>query len=140
MKAKQQFPQEILPALKESSGLQIRTGKARHRFIGIWHVVVNDRVFVRSWSVKENGWYRTFLTEPHGAIHVKKHEAAVVAKRITNKALRDAIDRAYLEKYKTPGALKYAKDLCSAKSRATTLELLPAEQIQRRPTRPSAKS
>ena len=63
--------------------------------------------------------------EPHGAIQVKKQEVAVVAKRVTNQKLRDAVDRAYLEKYKTPGALKYAQDLCSAKSRATTTELLP---------------
>lgn len=105
-------------------GLRIRAGSAGHRFIGIWHVVVKDRVFVRSWSVQENGWYRTFLTDPHGAIPVKKLEAAVVARRALGKALRDAIDRAYLAKYKTPGALKYAKDLCSAKSRATTMELV----------------
>jgi hypothetical protein len=42
-----------------------------------------------------------------------------------SKGLRDAIDRAYLEKYSTPGALKYAKDLGSPKSRATTFELVP---------------
>src|SRR5262249_12588220 len=108
-----------------SSGLRIRAGQ-KHKFIGIWHVVVKDRVFVRSWSVKEDGWYRTFLKNPHGAIQVKKRGIAVIARSATNKALRDAIDRAYLEKYKTPGAVKYAKDLCSAKSRATTLELLPA--------------
>lgn len=51
---------------------------------------------------------------------------AVRAVRISDKRLRDAIDRAYSEKYNTPGALKYAKDLGSPKSRATTLELVPA--------------
>ena len=87
--------------------------------------MVEDRVFVRSWSVKVKGWYRTFLEEPRGAVQVGKHEIEVSAKRIRDAKLRDAIDRAYLEKYSTPGALKYAKDLGSAKSRATTIELLP---------------
>jgi hypothetical protein len=40
--------------------------------------------------------------------------------------LNDAIDRAYLAKYNTPGSLKYARDLGSRKSRATTIELVPA--------------
>src|SRR5262249_59063419 len=45
---------------------------------------------------------RTLLQAPHGSIQVGKHEAAVVAKRITRKALRDAVDRADLAKYNTP--------------------------------------
>jgi hypothetical protein len=124
VRTKNKFDGEILQVLRESKGLRIRAGGGSHRFIGIWHVVVRDRLFVRSWSVKENGWYRMFLQEPRGAIQVKKHETDVVAKRATNKRLRNAVDRAYLEKYRSPGALKYAKDLCSVKSRATTMELM----------------
>jgi hypothetical protein len=45
-------------------------GKGDHRFIGIWFVVVKDRVMVRSWSVEANGWYRTFLREPCGTIQI----------------------------------------------------------------------
>src|SRR3989442_1487022 len=50
-------------------------------------------------------------------------EIAIRAVRIQSEALRDAIDHAYLDTYNTPGALKYAKDLSRAKSRATTIEL-----------------
>jgi hypothetical protein len=39
--------------------------------------------------------------------------------------LKEAIDRAYLEKYHTPGSVKFARDLGRAKSRATTTELVP---------------
>jgi hypothetical protein len=88
-------------------------------------VVVNNRVFVRSWSVKPKGWYSTFVKEPYGTVQVGDYEIAVGAKRIRDSQMRNAIDRAYLEKYSTPGALKYAKDLGSTKSRATTIELLP---------------
>ncbi len=40
--------------------------------------------------------------------------------RIKSESLRDAIDRAYLNKYNTADALKYAKDLGRTKSRDTT--------------------
>jgi len=59
-------------------------------------------------------------------MQIANNEIAVYAVRIKDKSLRDAVDRAYLERYNTPGALKYAKDLGSPKSRATTLELVPS--------------
>ena len=40
--------------------------------------------------------------------------------------LKDAIDRAYLEKYCTPGSIHFARDLGRKKSRETTTELVPA--------------
>ena len=105
-KAIRSFPDDTLAVLRASKGLRIRAGTGRHRFIGIWVVVVKDRVFVRSWSVKPNGWYRTFLKEPRGTIQVADYEIAVYAKCIKSERLRDAIDRAYLEKYNTAGGLR----------------------------------
>jgi hypothetical protein len=105
--------------------MHIQAGTGQYRSIGIWVVVVKDRVFVRSWSVKPNGWHRTFLKEPRGTIQVADRNIAVRAMPIKSEHLRDLVDRAYLDKYNTPGALKYAKDLGSAKSRATTIELVP---------------
>jgi hypothetical protein len=125
MKASRRFPEDVLTALQKTKGLRIRAGTGTHRFIGIWFVIVRDRVFVRSWSVKPNGWYRMFLKEPRGTIQTADGEIAVRAIRIQSKSLRDAVDRAYLDRFNTPGALKYAKDLGGAKSRATTVELVP---------------
>jgi hypothetical protein len=125
MKAKRQFSADTLAVLRESKGLRIQAGTSQHRFIGIWVVIVKDRVFVRSWSVKPNGWYRAFLKEPRGNIQVADSKIAVRAILIKSERLRDAVDRAYLDKYNTAGALKYAKDLGCAKSRATTIELVP---------------
>ena len=119
------FSADIVTALRDGKSLRIRAG-ATHRFIGIWVVVVESRVFVRSWSVKTRGWYRAFLTDPRGFIQSGDRTIPVLAVRIRTGRLRDAVDRAYLEKYATPGALKYAKDLGSPKSRATTIELRPA--------------
>jgi hypothetical protein len=125
MSTKQRFPDDILAIIRDGKILRLRAGTQPHRFIGIWAVVVEGRVFVRSWSLKPRSWYQTFLEEPRGAIQVADREIAVRALRTRSERLKDAVDRAYLEKYKTPGSIKYAQDLGSEKSRATTTELVP---------------
>src|SRR3989441_13038665 len=82
MKGKRHFPADILAVLREAKGLRIRAGTSQHRFIGIWVVVVKDRAFIRSWSVKPNGGYRSLLRDPCGPIHIADHEIAVRAVRI----------------------------------------------------------
>jgi hypothetical protein len=126
MKTNRPFPRAILAAIRDDKMLRIRAGSGPHRFIGIWAVVVEERVFVRSWSLKPQSWYRTFLEEPRGAILVEGREIAVRALRTRSERLKNAIDEAYLEKYDTRGSLKYARDLGRAKSRDTTTELVPA--------------
>ena len=125
MKAKRGFADDIVAAIRDGKILGIRAGSQPHRFIGIWAVVVEGRVFVRSWSLKPRSWYRTFLEEPRGTINVDGRELAVRAVRTRSERLKDAIDQAYLEKYKTPGSIKYARDMGRKKSRDTTTELVP---------------
>lgn len=125
MDSKRHFPSPILAAIRDGSILRIRAGRQPHRFIGIWAVVVERRVFVRSWSLKPRSWYRTFLEDPVGAVQVAGREIPVRAVQTRSERLKDAIDSAYLEKYRTPGSIRYARDLGRAKSKATTTELVP---------------
>ena len=118
------FAKKITVAIRDNQMLRIRAGD-EHRFIGIWAVVVEGRVFVRSWSLKPRSWYRTFQEEPRGAIQVAGRTIAVRAVRTRSDRLKDAVDRAYLEKYHSPGSIKYARDLGRKKSRETTTELVP---------------
>jgi hypothetical protein len=124
MKSKR-FPDDVVATIDKGKILGIRAGTQPHRFIGIWVVVVEGRVFVRSWSLKPRSWYRTFLEEPRGTINVDGREIDVRAVRTRSERLKAAVDRAYLEKYKTPGSIQYARDLGGEKSRATTTELVP---------------
>lgn len=119
------FPKEIIDAIDKGKILGIHAGSQPHRFIGLWVVVVERRVFVRSWSVKEAGWYRTFLNEPSGHLSIGEREFAVRAVQTRSERLKDAVSRAYAEKYSTQASLKYVRDLSSKKSRATTTELVP---------------
>ena len=125
VKAKRRFPDEPLAAIRKAMVIGLRAGTQPHRFIGIWAVVVENRVFVRSWSHKPNSWHRVFLKEPQRTMQAAGQEFAVRAVQTRSERLKDAVSRAYLEKYKTPGSLKYARDLGRAKSRATTTELIP---------------
>ncbi len=119
------YTPKTLAALRDEKILGIRAGTQPHRFIGIWFVMVGNRVFVRSWSLKPRSWYRTLLEEPRGAVNVGGREIPVRAVFTRSERVKDAVSRAYLEKYHTPGSLKYARDLGRAKSRATTTELVP---------------
>jgi hypothetical protein len=121
---KKKFNSGLLQTLDKKARIQIRAGST-HRFISIWAVVVQGRVFVRSWSLKPRSWFRTFLQEPQGAIRVDDQEIAVRAVHTQSETLKDRIDKAYLEKYNSPGSIKYARDLGRKKSRDATIELLP---------------
>jgi len=121
---KGRFTAADLAALTEAKTLRIRAGE-RHRFVGIWVVVVEGRVFVRSWSLKPRSWWRSFLVWSVGAIQVAGHTVPVRAVRTRSDRLNDVVSRAYLEKYGTGALARYARDLGSPKSRATTTELVP---------------
>jgi hypothetical protein len=122
---KRRFGSSTLAAIRDSKILGIRAGTQPHRIIGIWAVIVERRVFVRSWSLKPRSWYRTFLEDPRGVIQVGSRKISVRAVRTRSERLKHSIDHAYLKKYNTPGSIKFAKDLGRAKSRATTTELVP---------------
>ena len=121
------FPDKILAAIRSDKILGIRAGTKPHRIIGIWSVVVERRVFVRSWSLKPRSWFRTFLEDPHGVIQVGKRQLRIRAVQTRSERLKDAVSLAYREKYNTPGSVKYVRDMSRAKSRNTTTELVPLD-------------
>jgi hypothetical protein len=55
MKVNRRFSDALLAVLQKSKGLRLRAGTGTHRFIGIWFVLVENRVLIRSWSVKPDG-------------------------------------------------------------------------------------
>lgn len=125
MKTKRSFPQSTVNVLRDSKILGIRAGTKPHRVIGIWVVVVEGRVFVRSYSLKERSWYRTFLEEPRGIIEVNGKQMKVRPVFTRSERLKELVDRAYAEKYHTPGSLHFVKGFKQKKRRDTTTELVP---------------
>jgi hypothetical protein len=125
MKSLRRFTGKTLAALREGKILGVRAGTEPHKFIGVWMVVVDGRVFVRSWGLKPRSWWRTFATERRGTISIDGREISVRAVPTRSERLKDGVSRAYAEKYSTPASLKWVRDMSRKKSRDTTTELQP---------------
>jgi hypothetical protein len=120
------FTDDILAAIRRDRVLGIRAGRdSAHRVIGIWAVVVEGRVFIRSWSMKPRSWWRTFLEDPYGSMFVGEKEIPIRAIQTRSERLKDLVSAAYKEKYNTPGSVQYVRDMSRRKSRDTTTELVP---------------
>jgi hypothetical protein len=116
----------VVAAIDECKYLGIRAGaRSQHRFIAVWPVVVDGRVFVRSWTLKPGGWYDTFLEDPGGTIQIGDREVRVRAVRVRSERLRDAVEQAYAAKYATPGSRKYVRGFRTKRRREATIEFVP---------------
>ena len=121
------FSGELLAAIDRDKIFGIRAGRdSTHRVVGIWAVVVEGRVFVRSWSMKPRSWWRTFLEDPNGYLFIGKKEFPVRAIRTRSERLKDLVSAAYRQKYNTPGSIQYVKEMSRGNSRNTTTELVPS--------------
>jgi len=125
MAASNRFSKAIVSAIRDGKILGIRAGTKPHRIIGIWAVVVEGRVFVRSYSQKPRSWYRTFLEEPRGIIEVDGREIRVRPIFTRSERLKTAVDRAYAEKFPTPGSRHFVEGFKEKQRRDTTTELVP---------------
>ena len=126
MPSNRKFSKPVVAALTKDKILGLRAGSGDHRFIGVWMVVVDDRLFIRSWGVKKKSWYQSFRDDPTGTIQAAGRELKVRARTTVSEKDKAAVDRAYAEKYDTPGAIKYVKGFARSKRRRdTTTELMP---------------
>jgi len=125
------FARSTVAAIDHAKILGVRAGaRSNHRFIGIWVVVVNDRVFARSWTLKPAGWYRTFLEDPLGMIQVGERQYRIRAVPVLSEAVRDAVDEAYARKYPTPGSAKYVRGFRTKRRRLATMEFVPRSHAE----------
>jgi hypothetical protein len=113
-------------AIDASKILGVRAGtRSTHRFTGIWPVVIDGRVFGRSWSLKPGGWYRTFLEDRRGTIQVGSREIPVRAVVVRSERIREAVERAYAAKYTTPASTKFVRGFRARRRREATIEFAP---------------
>ena len=127
MTAALRFSEPALKELAKAKILGVRAGN-EHRYTGVWIVVVEGRVFVRSWNDKPTGWYRAFNAQPLGSIELAGREIAIRARRLWGERLRDAVTQAYAGKYNTKASKKWVRGFARPHRLATTLELLPVRR------------
>ena len=121
------LPRAVAASIDAGGIMGIRAGdRSDHRFTGVWPIVVAGRVFARSWTEKPDGWYRAFLEDPRGVIQtMSKRRIRIKAVPVKSKALRDAIERGYAEKYATKASQKYVRGFRTPRRRDTTTEFIP---------------
>ena len=118
------FADDVIGELRDAKIIGVRAG-AGHRYTGVWCVVVEGRLFVRSWNDKPTGWFRAFRREPTGAIQVAGLEIPVRAKPTRSARLREAVTVALGQKYNTKASLKWVEGFGEPARELTTLELVP---------------
>ena len=118
------FAKNVVDAFRKAKILGVRAG-TEHRYTGVWVVVVDGRVFARSWNDKPTGWFQAFRKESSGMVQVGDLELPVRGKVVRSARLRDAVTVAYGEKYPTKGSRKWVEGFAEAERVVNTIEFIP---------------
>ena len=115
---------DVVEAFRKAKIMGVRAG-TEHRYTGVWVVVVEDRVFARSWNDKPTGWFQAFRKEPSGTVQVGDLELAVRGKLVRSARVRDAVTLAFGEKYPTKGSRKWVEGFADPARVVNTIEFIP---------------
>ena len=116
----------IVAAVDAAKIIGIRAGdKSDHKFTGVWPVVVGGRIYARSWTLKQDGWYRAFLEDRRGLLQVADREIRVRAVPARSERVRDAVEDAYAAKFNTKSSQKYVRGFRTKRRREATMEFVP---------------
>jgi hypothetical protein len=124
MPEKNVFSPKVIQSLRDAKILGVRAGD-EHRYTAVWLVVVEGRLFVRSWNDKPTGWFQAFKKEPNGSIEVAGRAIRVRGKVPRSARLREAVTAAFAEKYNTKGSQKWIQGFAEPERELTTMEFVP---------------
>jgi hypothetical protein len=120
---------EQLERIGAARELQIavrRADETLRRWVPIWVVCADERVYVRTWYRRETGWFGQVLGSRRARVRVPGLETDVAVDDVGEgpAGLRADIDEAYRAKYGGDGRTS-AGGMTSAEAVATTLRLRP---------------
>ena len=114
---------ELLEYLNENTLIEIKGGLEREKFIEIWMVNVDERIFARSWNKGKKSWFTEFQKSGVGQIKFGEKILNVFGEKIQkDDEINEKIDEAYLRKYIQPENLKYAKGIAQPEYADYTME------------------
>ena len=115
----------VLNYIKTNNLIGIKAGLQRQTFLDIWMVIVNNRIFARSWGLSDKSWYNSFLQDSTGQLKCGDTIFNIKAIVPANKNnLTSEINNAYLKKYNTGHNIPYAKGIIEPKHVEKTLEFI----------------
>lgn len=119
------YKQEVLDYIKKNNLIGIKAGIERPDFLDIWMVVVQGRIFARSWGLAERSWYNSFLKNPIGQIKCGTILYPIWATAVDDSPeLTAAINQAYLAKYNQDYNSVYVQSIIAEKHVAKTMEFM----------------
>lgn len=118
------FTNDVVETLRKAKIIGVRAG-SEHGYTGVWVVVVDERIFARSWSDKPTGWFRAFKKQARGTIQAGELEIPVRGTVVRSARIRDAVTVAFAEKYPTKGSRKWVEGFAEPERAANTMEFVP---------------
>ena len=118
------FAADVVEAFRKAKIMGVRAGN-EHRYTGVWVVVVDGRVFARSWNDKPSGWFQAFRKHASGAVQVGDLELPVRGRLVRSARIRDAVTAAFGEKYPTKGSRKWVEGFAEPERVVNTIEFIP---------------
>ena len=118
------FAADIVEEFRKAKIMGVRAG-TEHRYTGVWVVVVDGKVFARSWNDKPTGWFQAFRKQPSGMVQMGDLEIPVRGRLVRNSRMRNAVTVAFGEKYPTKGSRKWVEGFAEPERVANMLEFIP---------------
>ena len=121
------FSKSFLNCINETQITNVRAGKGREKFTGIWMVEVDGRIFARSYNLSERSWYTALLNGDNGDIKCGKEIIPVKGLKPPDiNTITETINKAYEKKYLVKGYnKKWVDGLCEPGRVARTMEFIP---------------
>ena len=120
----QKFPADFIEYLQNNSLVEIKGGLIRERFLEIWKVTYEGRVFARSWEKSKKSWFTAFLEEGTGQIKFGDQVISVKGIQVTDPALNRQVDAAYRAKYTQERNLFYVDGITQPSYYDYTMEFI----------------
>jgi len=117
--------EKALDYIQNHTIIGIKAGHQRPEFLEIWMVVVQNRIFARSWGLAEKSWYNTFLEDSTGEIQCSETVysiKAMIPEDVND--LTEEINQAYLTKYNSDHNIQYSRGIIQEKHVVKTMEFI----------------
>lgn len=122
----------LVECINKTEITKLRQGD-RYPMINMWMVVVEDRIFVRSWQGTKDGWYYKFLENEYGEIECGDVRYAVNGRTPNDlHKINNLINKQYISKYNEPKNATVAAQITEPERMKRTLELIVLKPIEQK--------
>ena len=117
------FTDEFYKHINNNTLIGIKAGRLRKKFLDIWMVEVEGRIFARSWNKSKRSWFTEFIHSGEGQIKYGEKIIPVKGQKLEYESgLSILINKAYLEKYNQPENLVYSIGITQTEYEEYTME------------------